>query len=138
MRMIQNGLLGMLIGLSISYFMVALSISQVDEAIAGHELFNQMMVSGTMGAVIGFAATIFQVEKIPLFYQFTSHFLFVILCVSISGYFAGWYNPSELKSWFVLIGKVDAIYLVTWFFIYMSTKRKINELNELIQNRKQH
>lgn len=134
-RIIRSCLIGLLIGLSCSYVLVTIgTVTDSNAVLNGRELLEQLMIAATMGIAIGFVTMIFETSFFSLPAQLLIHFSFVTLCVFIGGIFGSWF--SDASTFMLVFLNELIIYALVWFFILLTMKREVDEINEHLQNRK--
>lgn len=134
-KIIRSCLIGLLIGLSCSYILVTIGmLTDPDAVLNGRDLLLQLLIAAAMGIAIGFVTLIFDTSFFSLPIQLFIHFSFVTLCVFIGGLVGSWFSDG---STFMLVFLNELIiYAIVWFFILLTTKREVDEINEFLQSRK--
>ena len=133
---IRTCLLGILISLSTSYIILTLSLLSDNAEISSEELMQQLIIALAMGIVIGLATTIYFLDKFSLTIATIIHFSIVTVVVLVAGtvgQWFSWHQPSSIIG--VLIIEVIA-YIVIWIVIHILTKQEVEQLNQLIQERR--
>ena len=133
---IRSCLLGVLISLSTSYIILTLSLLSDNANISSEELMQQLIIALAMGIVIGLATTIYQLDKFSLTITTIIHFSIVTVVVLVAGTVGQWFDwnqPSSIIG--IFISEVIA-YIVIWIVIHILTKQEVEQLNQLIQERR--
>lgn len=133
---IRTCLLGILISLSTSYIILTLKRFTHDADISGNELMNELFIALAMGIVIGLATTIYFLDKFSLTIATIIHFLIVTVVVLVAGTVGQWFDwnqPSSIIGVFII--EVIA-YIIIWIVIHILTKQEVEQLNQLIQERR--
>lgn len=135
--LLKNMIIGLLTGLSTSYIILTFFVFvSEDKMITGEELILQVLVAAIMGIAIGLSMLIFKVNKLPFTIQLLVHYLSVLIYVYIAGLIAGWYSFSDWTSMLNLFLIASFIYVIVWLMVRVILKKEIDEINQLIQNRK--
>ena len=133
---IRSCLLGILISLSTSYIILTLSLLSDHADISSKELMQQLVIAIVMGIVIGLATTIYFLDKFSLTIATIIHFSIVTVVVLVAGtvgQWFSWHQPSSIIG--VFISEVIA-YIIIWIVIHILTKQEVEQLNQLIQERR--
>lgn len=134
-KVLRSCLIGLLIGLSCSYVLVTIStVTDPNAVLYGRELLVQLIIAATMGIAIGFVTMIFETSFFSLPVQLLLHFSLVTLCVFIGGLFGSWFSDA-ITFMLVFLNEL-IIYALVWFFILITMKREVDEINEHLQSRK--
>nr|WP_274520140.1 DUF3021 domain-containing protein [Lysinibacillus parviboronicapiens] len=135
--MLQSGIIGLLIGLSTSYVIITLgSVANPGSLFSGQNLLRELLTAAIMGILIGIATLIFETGIVSFNVQLTLHFCFVTICVFVAGLVGSWFELSDWHTiWPVFLIEVIA-YIIIWILIWLLTKREVDEINNLLQNRK--
>lgn len=134
-KIIRSCLIGLLIGLSCSYVLVTISTqADPDAVLTGRDLLVQLIIAAAMGIAIGLVTMIFETAFFSLPVQLLIHFSFVTLCVFIGGIFGSWF--SDVSTFMLVFLNELIIYALVWFFILLTMKREVDEINEHLQSRK--
>jgi hypothetical protein len=134
---LESALVGLLISLSFSYFIVTMEVLNQSTFITGEQLLHQFVISAIFGAVVGISTLIFYIERFPYLTRIAMHFIFVIISSGIAGYFGEWFEYGNIRSMFNTFITVLLIYVVIWYFFYSKAKREIREMNELLEKRQE-
>lgn len=136
-KIIRSCLIGLLIGLSCSYTLVTISaVTDPDAVITGGALLEQLIIAAAMGIAIGLVTMIFDTAYFSLPVQLLIHLSFVTLCVFIGGLYGSWF--SDVSTFMLVFLNELIIYALVWFFILLTMKREVDEINEHLQSRKRH
>ena len=133
---IRSCLLGILISLSTSYIILTLSLLSDHADISSKDLMQQLVIAIVMGIVIGLATTIYHLDKFSLTVATIIHFSIVTVVVLVAGTVGQWFDwnqPSSIIG--VFISEVIA-YIIIWIVIHILTKQEVEQLNQLIQERR--
>jgi len=134
-RVVRMIVLGILIGLSCSYILVALSISQEPGVVmTGGDLFEQIIIAALLGAAIGPLSLILELERLPFVLQLALHFLSITALTLTAGYFGNWFDNFGIVN--VLISEV-IIYIIIWIMLTILQKKDIKQINKAIKQRKE-
>ena len=89
-----------------------------------------------MGIVIGLATTIYHLDKFSLIVATIIHFSIVTVVVLVAGTVGLWFDWSHPSSIIgVFISEVIA-YIIIWIVIYILMKQEVEQLNQLIRERR--
>lgn len=147
-KIILRSLLGMPVGLAVSYLItVLISVAVADgnyypvvpELIETcnseiNAVLLQTIFSLLYGAMWGGASVIWEMEKWSLLRMTVTH---LILC-SVTTFpvaYLMWWMPHNMTGVFVYFGIFLAVYLLIWVSQYQSMKRRIDQINRKIQAR---
>ncbi len=134
-KIIRSCLIGLLIGLSCSYVLITIdAVTNPEAVLNGGNLLEQLLIAAAMGIAIGFVTLIFDTAFFSLPVQLLIHLSFVTLCVFIGGIVGSWF--SDFSSFLLVFLNELIIYALVWFFILLTTKREVDEINEYLQSRK--
>ncbi|KOS69204.1 hypothetical protein AEA09_12030 [Lysinibacillus contaminans] len=137
MHALRMMIIGLLISLSSSYVLMSLSVfSKPNAVMSGAELLEQIAIAAVMGIVIGLISLILESERLPFTVLLCIHFIAIIICVLIAGYFGQWYDISDISTIVGVLFSVVIIYIITWCIIRVLLKRDIQEINKSIQKRR--
>lgn len=134
----QVSLLGMLIGLSISYTIITIILLQnPTHMVDGQELFLEFLLAIILGFGCGITLLIFYIERWPITVKLFIHYAVSLLLVLACGAKGQWYespfeNPMGLIVFFVIH---LAIYLVILGVIYWSNFQEVKSINEKLKRR---
>ncbi|MFJ7648569.1 DUF3021 domain-containing protein [Lysinibacillus sp. NPDC097279] len=134
MKILRMMIIGLLFSLSSSYILVTLSIVSNHAIVTGPELLEQVIIATILGIVIGTLSLIFEIERLLFSVQLVVHFIAVTLCVMIAGYFGRWFEHGGIM--YVLVSEL-IIYFIVWCVLYILQKSEIEEINHVIQKRKE-
>ncbi|WKT78392.1 DUF3021 domain-containing protein [Lysinibacillus fusiformis] len=134
MKYLRMMIIGLLISLSSSYFLVTLSVLSNNAVASGTELLEQIIIAAILGIAIGLVSFIFDIEPLPFMVQLLLHLIAVTICVLIAGYFGGWFKHAGVK--YVLISEA-IIYFIVWCILYILQLNDIEKMNQEIQKRKE-
>lgn len=135
MRVLRMIVLGILVGLSCSYILVALSISQDAGAVmTGRDLFEQIIIAALLGAAIGPLSLILELERLPFLLQLALHLLSITALTLTAGYFGDWFEHFGITN--VLISEL-IIYIIIWIMLMILQKKDIKQINKAIKQRKE-
>lgn len=130
-------LIGLLTGLSTSYIVLSLSVFfSDDQLISGERLLQQLIIAAVMGVVIGLATLIFEITRLSFVIQLILHYFSVVACVFCAGIVGQWFSFSDLRSIFNLIVIQLIAYTIIWLVVRVLIKKEVDEINELIQQRR--
>lgn len=147
-QIILRGLIGIPIGICISYF-IALIISVVvadgqfyavsPDLIAqqGSELsavLFQTLLAAVLGLVFGASSVIWELDHWSILKQTGIYFLITLMTMLPISYLAGWMEPS-LKGLFIYIGIFIGIFIVMWLIQYLIWKNKVKTMNQRMKNK---
>ncbi len=139
MKALRACLIGLLTGLSCSYALLTIGVMIKPGALlTGDDLLLQFIIAAVMGVVIGFGSLIFETSFCSLPIQLVIHFAYVNLCAFIGGYFGSWFTFSDASTLLTVFLTVIIIYALVWFFLLVTTKREVDEINGYLQQRKRH
>ena len=122
--------------LSCSYIIMSLMVFTSNEVMNGQELIEEVIIAIGLGAAISVISLIFEVERMPFLGQLLLHFLGIITCVFIAGYFGNWYDVSNLSTIMVVMISTIIIYGCTWWIMQNLIKKDVDELNIRIKKRR--
>lgn len=135
---VKKFILTMLIGIPIGVFIneSALLISmylknQTATAVSFENLLNGFLTGGLCGALFASISLIYNIESISLFSRSLIHALSGIVIYIFMGYLGNWFSmniSSILLSFIIFLG----VYIIVWTAAYLREKRKINEINDLL------
>lgn len=107
-----------------------------NEVMNGQELIEEVIIAISLGLAISIVSLIFEVERIPFSGQLTMHFLGIITCVFIAGYFGNWYDVSNPATVVTVLISTLIIYGLTWWIMQNIIKKDVDELNNTIKKRR--
>jgi len=134
MKIIRMMIMGLLFSLGSSYILVTFSVMSNHTMVTGPELLEQVIIAAILGIVIGSLSLIFEIERFPFAIQLILHFIAVTCCVMIAGYFGRWFEHAGIS--YVLVSEI-IIYFIVWCVLYIFQKNDIEEINNVIQKRKE-
>ncbi len=138
-KILRFSVIGILISLSSSYTILTLNILAIPNAsVTGKELLEQVIIAVLLGIMIGLISLIFEIESLNFSGQLFIHFIVVIICVLVAGYFGDWYDFAKKSTVVSLFISILVIYIITWGIILLLQKRDIEEINRIIQNRRKN
>ena len=139
MKALRACLIGLLTGLSCSYALLTIGVMiEPGALLTGDDLLLQFIIAAVMGVVIGFGSLIFETSFCSLPIQLVIHFAYVNICAFIGGYFGSWFTFSDASTLLTVFLTVIIIYALVWFFLLVTTKREVDEINGYLQQRKRH
>ena len=135
MNLLRNSVVGAVISLSISYVIIAIRCYQQNASIGPTTIVNQMILALILGLVIGALTIVFEIEAWSLLRSLSTHFLVTWIVVLIIGYLGDWY----IWSW-DSVGPLFFYFFIFYIVIgsiqFLSIKRIVEDVNELIQKNK--
>jgi len=134
MKIIRMMIMGLLFSLCSSYILVTLSVMSNHAMVTGPELLEQVIIAAILGIVIGSLSLIFDIERLSFGIQLLIHFIAITCCVMVAGYFGRWFEHAGIL--YVLISEI-IIYFIVWCVLYVLQKNDIEEMNNVIQKRKE-
>ena len=139
MKALRACFISLLTGLSCSYALLTIGVMiEPGALLTGDDLLLQFIIAAVMGVVIGFGSLIFETSFCSLPIQLVIHFAYVNLCAFIGGYFGSWFTFSDASTLLTVFLTVIIIYALVWFFLLVTTKREVDEINGYLQQRKRH
>ena len=146
-KIILRSLLGAPVGMAISYFitiLISLTVADgnyypvVPELIAdcGSEMnavLLQTLFSLLYGAVWGGASVIWDMESWSLLKMTLLHLAICSIVTFPVAYFMQW-MPHNIAGFLLYFGIFLAIYLIIWVSQYQSMKKRIDQINQKIQD----
>ncbi|MBD8036279.1 DUF3021 domain-containing protein [Solibacillus sp. A46] len=133
----KNFLISCFVSVFMSYFIIAL-ITYNDTSItwSGAELLHQFLFALSLGVIIGCANNLFLIKHWPYVAVLALHYVIVLCSVFIVGLFGKWFSFDEPSTFFLLFIQSTSIYIIVWCFIFLSIKRDIKRMNDVLkQNR---
>lgn len=136
MKFIKIMLLSVLISLSCSYIVMSTSVYRSGSVMTGSDLFEEIIIALCLGIAIGCVSPIFNVEKIPVIWQFVIHFVVIVCCVLTAGYVGNWYDVKNVSSIVYILILFVVIYVGAWGVMKLMLKQDVTVLNEQLQKRR--
>lgn len=134
MKILRMMIMGLLFSLCSSYILVTLSVMSNHAMVTGPELLEQVIIAAILGIAIGSLSLIFDIERLSFGIQLLIHFIAITCCVMVAGYFGRWFEHAGIL--YVLISEL-IIYFIVWCVLYVFQKNDIEEMNNVIQKRKE-
>ena len=135
MKWLQNIIIGCLIGLSVSYVVVTISaLLKENYVLSGADLLEELLLALILGAVIGAATTLLDLDLWSFRVLLSVHFLIVVASVYIVGAIGDWYDMS-FNSIVILFGEILIIYIIVWGIMLILEKREIEDINKRIKRK---
>lgn len=135
MKWLQNIIIGCLIGLSVSYVVVTISaLLKENYVLSGTDLLEELLLALILGAVIGAATMLLNLDMWPFRVLLLIHFLIVVASVYTIGAFGDWYDMGFI-SMFILFVEILFIYIIVWGIMLILEKREISDINKLIKRK---
>lgn len=129
-------LMSVLISLSCSYIIMSIMVFTSNAVMTGRDLLEEIIIAIILGVVISLLSLIFEVERIQFLAQLVLHFMSIITCVFIAGYFGNWYDISNFSTILVILILTIVIYGCTWWIMQNLVKKDIDALNKTIKQRR--
>ena len=134
MKWLQSIIIGCLIGLSVSYVVVTISaLLKENYVLSGADLLEELLLALILGAVIGAATMLLDLDLWPFRVLLSVHFLIVVASVYIVGAIGDWYDMSFI-SIVILFVEILIIYVIVWGIMLILEKREIEDINKRIKN----
>lgn len=93
----------------------------------------QTILSLFYGAVWGGASWIWSIDHWSILRQTITHLVVCSTATLPIAYFAYW-MPHNVKGILIYFGIFFVIYLIIWIFQYLSTKKRLQQINEKLNN----
>jgi len=146
-KLIQRGLLGVLLGIAIGYVITVIVSICIGDGLfypvnlklvnmMGNELnaiLLQTALSGIMGTGFAMASVIWEIDSWSLAKQSGIYFAIACMVMLPISYFANW-MPHSTGGILSYVGIFVAIFLFTWLVQYSVLKRKVKKMNEGIKD----
>lgn len=136
MKFIKIMLLSVLISLSCSYVLMSTSVYRSGSVMTGSDLFEEIIIAICLGVAIGCVSLIFNVERIPVIWQFVIHCVAIVSCVFTAGYVGNWYDVTDVSSIVYILVLFVVIYVGAWGVMQVMLKQDVTVLNEQLQKRR--
>ena len=148
-KVIQRGLLGCPLGISMGYVITIIIslfvgdgyyspvVPSLIEAVGSEigAVVIQAVLSGLLGASSAAASVIWEMEDWSIAKQTGIHFSIISIIMLPIAYFAHW-MPHSLVGFFMYFGAFVAIFVVVWVIHYYIWRNKIKHINKGIEARK--
>lgn len=145
-QMIKRGLFGFPVGIAIGFVITVIISACVGDgnyypvtpeltAAMGNELnavILQTVLCGVMGAGFAMASIIWELDSWSLPKQSGIYFLLACILILPIAYIANWMEHSAV-GFLSYVGIFVAIFIAVWLAQYLSWKRKIKKMNELVR-----
>ena len=117
-----------------SYFTIAfISFRDPTALWASTELIEEFLLALLLGIMIGCANRIFKINHWPYIAVLAVHYIIVVSSAFTIGIFGSWFSLEQPMTILSLFIRVTIIYLIVWFFILMTQKKDIQQMNEILQ-----
>ena len=130
----KNFLITCLINICASYFTISImTFNQPTIQWSGSELLYQFILSLILGLAMAFTNLLFSITHWPYIVILSLHYSLILLFAFTIGLFGHWFSLKEPTTLLLLFIQVTVIYVMVWCFFYLSQKKKIKDLNKLLQ-----
>lgn len=137
MRFVRVLILSVLISLSCSYVVMSSIVLSKGSMMSGQDLLWQVLLAVILGVAIGCMSFIFHVERLAYGLQLLIHFIGICILVYIAGYYGNWYDVRERSTLFFVFGIIIFIYIISWIIVRSVIKNDVQQLNELINEKRE-
>ena len=130
----KNFLISCFVSVFTSYFILALNSFREPTALwAGEELIEEFLLALALGFMIGCANNIFKINHWPYIAVLAVHYIIVVSSAFIIGIFGNWFSMEQPMTILSLFIRVSIVYIIVWLYIYMTQKKDIKRMNEILQ-----